>query len=251
MIRVLLVEDVELVADAIHLALRREPDFQIVGSSACVAEAMPGMHHADIALVNMHLRNGGALDVVERLSQMAGAPRVVLMGVSCPEEELLPFLDVGIAGYILVESSLSELVETLRMVHRGEAQLSPKLAATVMNRVVVLAQGRDRAAFIDPTFAAVRTLTDRECEVIELVGRGFSNQEIADHLDIEVGTVKNHIHNILRKLDVNSRRAAAALVSRARGSRVLRIPARGASEQTIQPEIAPVPSQPRLRRVPG
>lgn len=245
MIRVQVVEDVALVSDAICLALWREPDFQVVGSSSCVAEAMQQIHAADIALVNMHLRNGGALDVVERVGRIAGGPKVVIMGVSCPAEELLPFLDAGIAGYVLVENSLPEFVETMRMAHRGEALLSPKLAATVMNRVAMLAQACDRTGFIDPTVAAVRTLTSRECEVIGLVGRGFSNQEIADGLDIEIGTVKNHIHNILRKLDVSSRREAAALFSRARSRRLIRIPTHNV------PEIAPAPFAPRLRRVPG
>lgn len=234
-----------------RLGLRREPDIQIVGSSSCAAGAMRQMSDADIALVNLHLRNGGALDVVQRLGQMAGAPKVVIMGVLCPEEELLPFLDLGIAGYILVESSLSEFVETLRMVHRGEALLSPKLAALVMNRLALLAQACDRTSPVDPTIAAVRTLTSRECEVIDLIGRGFSNQGIADYLDIEVGTVKNHVHNILRKLDVSSRRAAAALFSRALSQRALRIPTNGAPGRTTESENALASSPPGLRRMPA
>lgn len=215
MIRVQIVYENAFVPNAPWRALRHEPDFQIVGVASCGAQAVRHAADADIALVHMHPQQAWAMDVVASLSQMAVAPKVVMLGVGCPEEELPPFLDLGIAGYVLLGCDRDEMAEALRMAHCGEAILSPKLAAAVMRRLALLARARERAALVDPAVLAVRMLTAREREVVELVGRGFSNQEIAGYLDIEVGTVKNHVHNVLRKLDVSSRRAAAAMVANA------------------------------------
>lgn len=224
MIRVQIVDEYALAPDALWQALRGEPDFQIVSVVSCGARAARHAGDVDIALVNMQPRRACALEAVARLGERAVAPKVVIMGVRCPEEELPPFLDLGIAGYVPHDCGCDDLVETLRMAQRGEAIISRKLAAAVMRRLVLLARARERAALVDPAVAAVRTLTARECEVIALVGRGFSNQEIADFLAIEVGTVKNHVHNVLRKLDVCSRRVAAAVFASAQSVRAPRLP---------------------------
>ncbi len=257
MIRVQIVEDVALISDAIRLVLRSEPDFEVVGSAGCLAEALRQMSESDVALVNITLRDNGALYLVEHMSQLVRAPKVIIMGVSCPESELLPFLDRGIAGYVLAENSVNEFIETIRMAVRGEAILSPKLTAIVMSRLASLAQTRGWTDVIDPTTAAVKALTSRECEVIELVGRGLTNQEIADLLAIEVGTVKNHVHSILRKLDVTSRRAAAAMYSQARNQRTWPVVATvplGSDEESgasIEQEMTPSSRLPRSGRMPA
>lgn len=217
MVRVLIVEDVTLVSDAIRLALHREPDIHVVGVATCASEALVRLADSDIVLVNIRLRNDAALDLVERLRRRDRVVKVVVMNVQSPERELLPFLDPGIAGYVLASSDLEGFVEALRMVHRGEAAVSPKVAATLMNRLAQLARAHNLHGW-NACMLPVDALTAREYEVIELIARGLSNQEIADCLTIEVGTVKNHVHNILGKLNVSSRRAAAALVARSRST---------------------------------
>lgn len=254
MIRVYVVEDDSREADAFHTALLREPDIHVAGSGAHVDVLARPFASIDIVLVSIHLQDDGVRRVLDSIDWTSSAPRVVMTGVRCPESDLLPYLDKGIAGYVLADSSPAELAATLRMIQRGEVLLSPKLAATMMHRLVLLSRAYHRTKPVDPEVAAVNTLTSRECDVIELVGRGYSNQEIADYLNIEVGTVKNHVHNILRKLDVTSRRAAASLFSRTRKQThdggPLDVPTPIYDAATHRGDIGVSP-QPRRRRLPA
>jgi DNA-binding CsgD family transcriptional regulator len=110
-----------------------------------------------------------------------------------------------VAGYVLKDSSLAELLKNVRAAYNNEALVSPPIAAALMSYVAELV-GFDPAAEQD--LCAPQSLTRREREVLTLVQQGLTNQEIAESLVIELGTVKNHVHNILRKLNVNSRRDA-------------------------------------------
>jgi DNA-binding NarL/FixJ family response regulator len=111
---------------------------------------------------------------------------------------------------VLKNDSVDELLSRIRAAQRGRALVSPKIAAALMSRVTELAQ---LFADIESGINEAVDLTPREHEILELIGQDLTNQEIADLLVIEVGTVKNHVHSILQKLDVSSREGAASYLA--------------------------------------
>lgn len=113
---------------------------------------------------------------------------------------------MGASGYVLKDDSVEELLSHIRAVYNGEALNSPEIALALISRVNELSQMFSGAGSVTEPAG----LTSREREVLQLIGRNLSNQEIADQLFIQVGTVKNHIHSILDKLNVSSRHDAAA-----------------------------------------
>ena len=159
----------------------------------------------DVVLVA--LGPGAHAPLVHELLETAPGTRVVMLGVTDDDPEVLPLAEAGVAGYVTTEASGAEIVSVVESVSRGEMPCSPRLAATLLRRVASLAQERRVPSALDE-------LTAREREVVELLGEGLSNKEIANDLQIEVATVKNHVHNILEKLRVTRRTEAAALARR-------------------------------------
>jgi DNA-binding NarL/FixJ family response regulator len=126
------------------------------------------------------------------------------MGLHDEVPLILHYLEAGADGYILNKDSTWAFLQKIRAVYNGRPRICPEVTAALMERVMELSNGQP----ITKKDAALTELTGREREVLELVGCGLSNREIAQRLYIEVGTVKNHIHSILRKLNVETRHDA-------------------------------------------
>jgi two-component system NarL family response regulator len=123
---------------------------------------------------------------------------------------VLRYIEAGACGLILKDSSVDELLEAIRLAQKGEAQISGRIAGAVMERLTYLA--RMFSAIENKIDGDIR-LTSRELEVLQFIGEGLTNQEIAERLVVEVGTVKNHVHSILEKLNVNNREEAASYLA--------------------------------------
>ena len=201
--RVLLVADVRLYREGIHASLSKLPQFSVIGAAANVEEALriAANAHPEIVIVDMATRQ--SLTVVRRIRQHLPDAHIVGFGVDEVEGEVLACAEAGLAGYVPCEASLDELVLRVESVHRGELLCTPRMAATLFRRLELREHAED-----SPPQAVV--LTAREREVLRLVDGGLSNKEIALKLNIEVSTVKNHVHNVLDKLNVTSRMQAAA-----------------------------------------
>lgn len=201
--RLLIVADVRLYREGLQASLSNLSQFSVIGAAAnadealLLAEATP----ADIVIVDMATRH--SLAVVRRIRQALPDAHVVGFGVDEVEGEVLACAEAGLAGYVPSDASLDELAMRVDSVHRGELLCTPRMAATLFRRLELRERGGD------PQPQAV-ILTGREQEVLKLVDRGLSNKEIAAQLNIELSTVKNHVHNVLDKLNVTSRMQAAA-----------------------------------------
>jgi DNA-binding NarL/FixJ family response regulator len=208
MISVFVVATVRLYQDGLTHALDRRPHIEVLGAAADRDEAVRRITelHPDIVLVDVEspLR----LDGVRRISEVAPGIGIVALAVPETEDEILRCAEAGIAGYVTRAGSLDDLVTTLESVARGETICTPRIAARMLSRLGVLAAR-------PPAEPDLSHLTPREREVVGLIEGGLSNKEIASELQIELPTVKNHVHRILEKLQVRRRGEAAA---RVRGS---------------------------------
>ena len=132
---------------------------------------------------------------------------VVALGIIEHERDVIAFAEAGVAAYVTLDDPLDTLLRAIRDVALGDATFSPRIAGMVLRRVASLATERERSS------RRVVHLTRREVEILELVGEGLTNKEIAAALSIELPTVKNHVHHILEKLGAGSRARAIALTA--------------------------------------
>jgi DNA-binding NarL/FixJ family response regulator len=132
------------------------------------------------------------------------------MGLSENYQQIESYIEAGADGIVNRDDSVDDLVDHIRASYHDKALLSPKVAYRLMSKVAEFSQLLED---IDVGIDEISQLTPREREILELISKGQSNQEIADQLFIELGTVKNHVHSILKKLNVNSRVDAAAYLA--------------------------------------
>lgn len=159
----------------------------------------------DVVLAISGLVAGAATDQIQKIKNTFPGAKVVIVGALGTEKESLEYIEAGASGYVLPGSGLEHLIETIRVVHRGEASCPPDMLARLFERVASLHTQLQIAQNNE-----LNSLTRREIEVLQLVADGMSNKEIAVYLKLELQTVKNHVHSILEKLRVHNRREAVA-----------------------------------------
>jgi len=175
--------------------------------SALAASGPETMAHVsgmqiDIVLLDMALPN--PLDIIRSLSSEFPATKVVAVGVPEEDRDLIDCAEAGVSGYLTRDYPLADVVAAIEAVASNEMRCSPRVAAALLRRVKRLSAAVAQAS--DPP----ARLTARELEILELIDEGLPNKTIARRLCIELPTVKNHVHNILEKLEVNGRAEAAA-----------------------------------------
>jgi two-component system NarL family response regulator len=212
-IKLFLVNEVPLIGSIFASVLAEEPDMQVAGCVTSVQEALSFLETqpVDVAVVSVGLPDEGTLLLTRTIVDRFPSTKVLILGLS--EEEKNPtlrYIEAGAAGYILKDSSLQEFIDVIRLAQKGEAQVSTKIAGAMMERLFRLA--RMFSAVENKMDGNVR-LTSRELEVLTFIGEGLTNQQIAARLVVEVGTIKNHVHNILEKLSVSSRDEAASYLA--------------------------------------
>ncbi len=201
-LRLLLVDDHELVRAGLRTFLELQSDMEVVGEAATAerALALVGSVAPDIVLMDLMLPGMSGVEAVRRLQRDHPDVKVVVLTSYAGQESVLAAVRAGVAGYLLKDVGPTELADALRAAHAGQARLHPRVAATVMQSVVDTA--RD-------------VLTPREHEVLRLVARGLSNRLIARELALSEKTVKTHVSAVLAKLGVLDRTQAALYAVRA------------------------------------
>lgn len=206
MIRVLMVTPVRLMSDLIQKICAEQPDLHVVGCAATKQDGLDKREACDVLLVSAALPDNGALDLIHACARQPGSPAVVIIGAPNAQPLLLRYLEAGAAGCIRDQDSLDELVRAIHMAAARQIALTQDMFDVVLKRVMALAQECAKPVGESPED---KNLTRREREILGLIARGYRNREIAQHLTIELGTTKNHVHNILDKLNVKSRQDAA------------------------------------------
>jgi len=210
MIRVLVVVDIPFYREGLQELLARSGEIEVVGAVSGAAEvenaARAGIPH--VVLLDI---GAPEVDVVlDHLLRMPNAPRIVALAVAETPQDVTRWVEAGVASYVPRTASSDDLIRTLKDVVRDEVCCPPQIAARLMRRLAAL------AASAQPSSTALAALTGREQEVLELLADGLPNKVIAARLRIQPATAKNHVHNILHKLDLHGRVEAASVLNRER-----------------------------------
>jgi len=206
-IRVLLVDDQELVRAGFRMILDAEPDFDIVGEAADGLEALElaDRHTIDVALMDIRMPNLDGIEATRRLLERSPQTRVLMLTTFDLNEYVYEALRAGASGFMLKDAPPEQLVEAIRIVADGDALLAPAITRRVIEEYV------SRPLAGDGHPPALEELTARELEVLRLVARGLSNGEIAEQLFLGETTVKTHVAHLLQKLRLRDRVQAVVL----------------------------------------
>lgn len=219
MIRVLVVHRLRLMCDLLGAAMKEETDIEVVDFARSGEEALAKLQKqsVDVLLVNVNLPDNEALRLTRAVSSLYKSVKVIITGLLQSKMAVLCCVEEGAAGYSLEDDSFGELVHKVRAVYRNQFMVTPIIARTLIMRLAELKRKVQeiRALTIEETGSQPCELTAREWEILRLIEQGQSNQQIAESLVIELGTVKNHVHNILRKLNVQSRKHAVIFARQA------------------------------------
>jgi DNA-binding NarL/FixJ family response regulator len=203
MTRVLIVDDHELFRAGVRGQV--EPGVEVVGEAADVDEAVRLIEEEkpDVVLLDVHMPDGGGVEVLRRASELRSPPRFLALSASDAAEDVIAVIRAGARGYVTKSISAAELLDAIERVHGGDAVFSPRLAGFVLDAFAGAPQAVPAAAEDDDS--DVDQLTPREREVLRHLARGYLYKEIAQRLGISVKTVEAHVSAVLRKLQLSNR----------------------------------------------
>jgi DNA-binding NarL/FixJ family response regulator len=203
-IRVLLVDDQELVRYGFRLMLEAQPGIVVVGESSDGAQAIAATDrlHPDVVLMDVRMPGTGGIEATERIMSRHPDTRVLVLTTYDMDEYAFGALRAGAAGFLLKDTRPDDLVAAIRAVHAGDAVVSPRITAKLIE-VATPHLGAPRAG--DDADDALSSLTAREREVFVLIGRGETNGEIAAGLHLSESTVKANVGRVLSKLGLRNR----------------------------------------------
>ncbi|GAB3611273.1 response regulator transcription factor [Humibacter ginsengiterrae] len=203
MIRVLIADDQALIRSAVVSLLRHESDIEVVGEASDGAEAIAiaTREHPDVVVMDLRMpgTDGIAATTAIRSNTELDATRVLVLTTFEDEENLLSALRAGAAGFLGKGADPNEIVRAVRIVHAGDELLSPVATRALIRRSLAAPESTAPSRVLPPD------LTERETEILALVGRGRSNDEIAAALFISPATAKTHINRAMTKLDAHDR----------------------------------------------
>ena len=212
LLRLLIVDDHEVVRQGLVALLARREAFQVVAEAGTVAEAveLARRFEPDIVVMDVRLPDGSGIEACREIRAERPATRVVMLTSYPDEEAVLSAIVAGASGYLLKQIRARDLVAALESIGRGESLLDPAVTEKVLERVRRIATG----TFSDE----LAQLTQQEQKILLLVAEGKTNKEIAGDVFLSDKTVKNYVSSILSKLNLERRAQAAAFVARRRGS---------------------------------
>jgi DNA-binding NarL/FixJ family response regulator len=205
-IRVLLVDDQQLVREGLHVLLDLIPDIRVVGEAADGAEAVERARQLkpDVVLMDVRMPQMDGVVATRRIRETNLGTQVIILTTFDDDEYVFEGLRAGAAGYLLKDVPSEQLAQAIRAAARGEAFIQPSVTRKVVAEFARMAE-RERLRRQQPL---PEPLSARELEVLALLAEGLSNQEISERLTIAPGTVKNHVSNILSKLNARDRTQA-------------------------------------------
>ena len=210
-IRVMICDDHALFRRGLIMVLESEEGIEVVGEADDGDEAVTRAVDLapDVVLMDVRMPRLSGIEATRAVAEAVPSAKILMLTVSDEEDDLYEAIKAGAAGYLLKEISIEEVATAIRAVVSGQSLISPSMASKLLSEFTNLAKKADERHSV-PT----PRLTDRELEVLKLVAQGMSNREIAGELYISENTVKNHVRNILEKLQLHSRMEAVVYAVR-------------------------------------
>jgi DNA-binding NarL/FixJ family response regulator len=203
-ITVAIVDDSRLVREALAAMLGRLPDVQAVAAGVADAAFMDATK-PDVLLLDVGLRDEDSLRVAAALIKRSPATKVIVMDLIPMSDDIVQFVNAGVSGFVLKDATFDEFVATIRTVAAGGKVLPSRMTESLFSQIAKAAEAESHEQLLEDV-----RMTRREREVIELIGEGLSNKEIAQRLNIAAHTVKSHVRNVMEKLALHTRLQIAA-----------------------------------------
>jgi len=203
-IRVAVVDDHEVFRQGLTMLLTLEDDMEVVGEAGdgIAATELAASLAPDVILMDVRMPKRSGIEACAAIKEVAPTARIIMLTVSDEEADLYEAVKNGASGYLLKESSIDEVAQAVRVVADGQSLISPSMAVKLLDEFKQISRP-------DQQQVPTPRLTDRELAVLQLVAQGLNNREIGKRLFISENTVKNHVRNILEKLQLHSRMEAA------------------------------------------
>jgi DNA-binding NarL/FixJ family response regulator len=209
-VRVVVVDDEDLFRQGLAMLLNLEDDIEVVGEAGSAASAVERVATLvpDVVLMDVRMPKRSGIEACVSIKDIAPNARIIMLTMSDDEADLYDAVKNGASGYLLKDSSIDDVAHAVRVVARGQSLLSPSMAHKLLHEFKEISVD-ERRAVPGPR------LTNRELEVLRLVSQGLGNRQIGKVLFISENTVKNHVRNILEKLQLHSRLEAVMYAVRA------------------------------------
>jgi DNA-binding NarL/FixJ family response regulator len=202
-IKILVVDDHEVVRDGIAVMMGRQQDFAVVGEASNGLEAVEKAQELqpDVVLMDLRMPQMNGVEAMRRIRAENANIKFIVLTTYDNDEYIFDAIEAGAKGYLLKDASREELFQAVRAVHRGESLIEPGVAAKIIDRLAQLSRRSNQSSIAE-------LLSERETEVLQLMASGSPNKAIASALSISESTVKTHVANIFQKLEVNQRTEA-------------------------------------------
>lgn len=206
-IRILLVDDQEMVRRGFAMVLGAEPDLSVIGEAEDGDIAVDFVHdnEVDVVVMDVRMPRMSGVEATRLICEAEGAPGVLILTTFDLDEYVYDALRAGASGFLLKDAGTAELTSAIRHIHAGDAVVAPSATRRLLEQFTVPSPSSESAGAPRVEAPALPALTPREVDVVHLIAKGLSNSEIATELFLTEGTVKTHISNILTKLDLRDR----------------------------------------------
>lgn len=210
-LKVLIVDDHELFRRGIEMVLEQVPDIDVVGEATDGQQAVERAQELmpDVVLMDVRMPKRSGIEATRAIKEATPHAKILMLTVSDEEEDLYEAIKAGASGYLLKEISEEDVADAIRSVWSGQSRISPAMASKLLSEFQAMSRRAEQREQVHTP-----RLTEREMEVLRLVAKGMNNRDIAKELFISENTVKNHVRNILEKLQLHSRMEAVVYAVR-------------------------------------
>jgi DNA-binding NarL/FixJ family response regulator len=204
-LKVIIVDDHALFRRGLEMVLENEDDIEVVGEATDGQQAVDRTSELmpDVVLMDVRMPRRSGIEATQRIKELMPHVKIVVLTNSDEEADLYEAIKAGASGYLLKEISSEEVADAIRSVVQGHSRISPAMASKLLTEFQAMSKRTDDRQPLAPP-----KLTERELQILRLVAKGLGNRDIAQQLFISENTVKNHIRNILEKLQLHSRMEA-------------------------------------------
>lgn len=209
-ITVMIADDHVLMRQGIKQILELEDDIDVIAQAGDGEETIEKAvaYNPDVILLDINMPKLNGIEVLRRFKDLGVASKIIMLTIHDDREYLYETMKIGANGYVLKDSDADSLIKAIRDVHIGKTYIQPSIASMLVTEI----NSKDKS--VNEDLLKIKSLSKREYEVLTLVAEGLNNKEIADRLFISEKTVKNHVSNIFKKIDVNDRIQAAIFAFR-------------------------------------